>query len=184
MSGSWRAGWLLVGMLAVPVLAAAAPAQGVTLTLPNQDSSSPACVASLLAEPGQCAGNRCELPLPKGSPASSYTLHLSCIPGGSLTGIERPPPGSWEEAVRAGDVNVNILMGNGDAGTPEAGTRWMSFCFITLDAYFCGATTLPRMKAPQRRAASAAVKSFIRDIRLLAPSRLPSTTTPPSGTRD
>ncbi|XLZ69592.1 hypothetical protein ABT364_24125 [Massilia sp. SR12] len=137
----------------------------MTLTIPNMLDGHAACVVTLPVAPGQCSAKSCELPLPKGSPQASHVLHLSCIPSGSLTGIERPPPEAWEESVRADGQNVNILM----METPEEGTRSMDFCFIRREAYFCGATTLPRMAARPKRAAVAAVKKFIKGIRLREP---------------
>ncbi|WP_374583817.1 hypothetical protein [Pseudoduganella sp.] len=169
MSGSVRCWGLLAGILAWPLHPALAAAPEVTLTIPNMLDGQAACVVTLPLAPEQCTARSCELPLPKGSPQASHVLHLSCLPSGSATGIERPPPEAWEESVFADGQNINILMMDGYRGTPEEGMRSIDFCFIRMKAYLCGATTLPRMGARQQRAAVAAAKKVIKGIKLREP---------------
>ncbi len=133
----------------------------MTVTIPDRSDSSSPCVVTLPVRSDQCTENSCKLPLSK---KVSLELHLTCLPSGSLTGIERPPPGAWEESVRVGNTNVNILLIDGYRGSPEEGTRDISFCFVGNGGYFCGSTITPKLKRSARRAAVNAVKTFIKGV--------------------
>lgn len=131
------------------------------VTVPNFESGGPPCIVKLPSTAEQCTNKVCKLPLPKGA---SLEIHLTCLPPGSLTGIERPPYGAWEEAVRVGNSNVNLLLMDGYQGTPEEGTRTIDFCIIGNENYFCGAATTPHLKRRARRDATNSVKAFIKGV--------------------
>lgn len=160
---------LMLCLCAWPAKPAFSVAPSVTLTIPNQVDPSPPCTVTLPAREDQCTDNFCKLPLPKGA---SLKIHLTCLPVGSLTGIERPPPEAWEESVRVGRSNINLLLMDGYRGTPEEGTRSIDFCFIGRKSYFCGAATTPKLKLKARREATTAVKAFIKGVEW--PEALPS----------
>jgi len=152
---------LLLCVCVWPAKPALSDTSKMTVTIPDRSDSSSPCVVTLPVQSDQCTENSCKLPLSK---KVSLELHLTCVPSGSLTGIERPPPGAWEESVRVGNSNVHILLIDGDRGTPEAETRDISFCFIGRANYFCGSTITPKLKRSARRAAVNAVKTFIKGV--------------------
>lgn len=151
---------ILLCLGAWPARPAFPASPSVTVTIP-QVGVGPSCTVKLPVSEEQCTDKVCKLPRSKGG---ALEIQLTCLPPGSLTGIERPPPEAWEESVRVGNSNVNMLLVDGYRGTPEEGMRSISFCFIGMESYFCGATVTPKLDRKARRDATIAVKAFIKGV--------------------
>lgn len=161
----------LLALLLLCACAGAEPAPLASVTVPNFDADSPACVVKLPETKGSCTAKGCSMPLPARSTLKSIQLKFSCIPSWMPNGFDKSPDYAKVLSLRARNANGNLSLIDDIDGEPADRMRSLRFCLYSKETSFCGSAKVLRLKDGAEGDATAAIKRFIEGIELQEPSK-------------
>lgn len=160
-----RLAYLLL-LLALCAGAGAEAAQPAVVSVPNLDRNAAPCVVALPPGPARCTAQGCALPLPKGSTMASLDLGFSCIPTGSTTEFDRPPPYARIQSLRTANGRAHLSLIDDIDAPPAERLRELGFCIHGRDNIFCGHAKVLRLQDGAKGDATPVVKAFIQGLGL------------------